>query len=370
MGIRSAGGTWRNARSAGKADQPGIRSRARAEGFGFGWTLAAAIQTRRFGCCGEWTVPPACRGTVLGIALGAGLDRRVRGAGRFAALRVVSHIRLAIDRDPQRAARCARGLGTASGRRGRFRWRQAARTLARQGRRGQYRSRVGESRRACRRIDHRRLARANFDFGHFAANRYASLDNRNPQSLARAGRTHRVADGLFGRVQGAANADGGGRRAQPVVVAMALADRTGRGADRASQQAVEPALAGCIELIFVDPELCARLHRNDRSVAEAKLGAALASGRHEIADPDVLANGQGGPRTRAAEFAQQLDFASDHDRAGVLGQDLCGDLEHEQRQCRPGQLTRGAGPFRRQQLASRSGALPRPAGRGGHFQNR
>jgi hypothetical protein len=147
---------------------------------------------------------------------------------------------------------------------------------------------------------------------------------------------------------------------------MAFADRAGRRADRASQQAVEAALAGCIELIFVDPELCARLHRHDRSVAEAKLGAALAAGRHEIADPDVLANGQGGPRTRAAEIAHQMDVASDHDDAGVLGQSLCRDLEHEQRQCRPDQLTRGAGPFRTQRVASRSGALPRPAGRGGH----
>jgi hypothetical protein len=169
---------------------------------------------------------------------------------------------------------------------------------------------------------------------------------------------------LFGRVS-AANDGGVGVRSQRRRDGACRSHRT--GTDRASQQAVEPALAGCIERYCRCGIVCPAASKRTAPSLK-RTGAALASGRHEIAT-QCLANGKA-DRELVPPSSRSSDFASDHDRAGVLGQDLCGDLENEQRQCRPGQLTRGAGPFRRQQLASRSGALPRPAGRGGHFQNR
>lgn len=239
-----------------------------------------------------------------------------------------------------------------------------------QGRRDEQRSGGGQARCAGRRIDDGGLARAYFDLRHRAAHGDPSLDDGDAQSLTRARQARRVADRLFGGVQGAANADRRCRCLKAVIVAIALSDCARGGPDCASQETVERPLAGGVELVFVDPELGARLHRHHRAIAEAKLRVALNAGDHQVAGTHLLALAYRHARRCPAAIANQLDFAAHHDHAGVLRQ-------RNQRQHQRSECQRGHGPatvsghgLEEKGGACRTCALTRWPGGGGHRQNR
>lgn len=82
---------------------------------------------------------------------------------------------------------------------------------------------------------------------------------------------------------GATNADGGGGRVQPEVVRILLADGAGNGAQGAFQQAVEAALFRFAVVVLVDAKAGFGLQRDQRAVAEADLGAAVAAGDDHLA---------------------------------------------------------------------------------------
>ena len=95
---------------------------------------------------------------------------------------------------------------------------------------------------------------------------------------------------------GATNADGGGGRVQPEVVGVLLADGAGNGTQGTFQQAVEAALFRFAVGVLIDAKAGLGLQRDQRAVAEADLGAAVAAGDDHLTGLQPVARAGGAAR--------------------------------------------------------------------------
>src|SRR5690606_4764747 len=120
-----------------------------------------------------------------------------------------------------------------------------------------------------------------------------------------------------------------------VVVARALADLPGRGAQRTAQQREEAALLLCVETVFVDTEDGARLQGEDGAVVEADLRASLGARANRIAGAELETRfGRDGLQAGGLGTIDR-DFASGGQHAAVGGQRRAReeDDEHQQQAC-------------------------------------
>ena len=122
---------------------------------------------------------------------------------------------------------------------------------------------------------------------------------------------------------GAADADGGGGGVQPEVVGILLADGAGNGAQGAFQQAVEAALFRFAVGVLVDAKAGFGLQRDQRAVAEADLGAAVAAGDDHLAGLQPVARVGGATRWRrlSVRDGRRCIAAGIHDAHVAAGHD-------------------------------------------------
>lgn len=122
---------------------------------------------------------------------------------------------------------------------------------------------------------------------------------------------------------GAADADGGGGGVQPEVVRILLADGAGNGAQGAFQQAVEAALFRFAVGVLVDAKAGFGLQRDQRAVAEADLGAAVAAGDDHLAGLQPVARAGGAARWRrlSVRGGRRCVAAGIHDSHVAAGHD-------------------------------------------------
>jgi len=158
---------------------------------------------------------------------------------------------------------------------------------------------------------------------------------------------------------GAADADGGGGGVQPEVVGILLADGAGNGAQGAFQQAVEAALFRFAVGVLVDAKAGFGLQRDQRTVAEADLGATVAAGDDHLAGLQPVARAGGAARWRrlSVRGGRRCVAAGIHDAHVAAG--------HDQTSGDGGRYSGGRGG-RRQSAGLRQGR--RVAGRHGQHK--
>lgn len=166
----------------------------------------------------------------------------------------------------------------------------------------------------------------------------AAVADGDVQALLLAGlAAGRAVDFLYQEF-GATNADSGGGRVQPEVVGVLLADGAGNGTQGTFQQTVEAALFRFAVGVLVDAKAGFGLQRDQRAVAEADLGAAVAAGDDHLAGLQPVA-GAGratrwcrlsvrGGRCCVAAGIHDSHVAAGHDQApgdgGGYGGGRCG----------------------------------------------
>src|SRR5882672_6766965 len=153
----------------------------------------------------------------------------------------------------------------------------------------------------------------------------------------------------------AADADGGDWRAQPVVGAVAVADRAGERSDAAVQQAEESSLSAALARfvdVLVDDEIGARPKRDDAPVGETDLQVAARAGMDLVARLDACSGDQ--PHDLAGAQGECVADRGQHLPGGFRARGRGGAEDHAKNREQP----RGAhGPisiFRSTAIRSRS----------------
>lgn len=151
----------------------------------------------------------------------------------------------------------------------------------------------------------------------------AAVADGNVQAILLAGlAAGRAVDFLYQEF-GATNADGGGGRVQPEVVGVLLADGAGNGTQGTLQQTVEAALFRFAVGVLVDAKAGFGLQRDQRAVAEADLGAAVAAGDDHLAGLQPVARAGGAARWRrlSVRGGRRCVAAGIHDSHVAAGHD-------------------------------------------------